>query len=326
MERRLMAAAAVVGVMAGMALGDGATSFDSELEGWTAEGLPPELQPPHPASDYTVGGITFFDVDYPFNQNPLAVTPVWPVDGPLPDFPGESAEGEPFPIWTFETGPTGQSGVEGYFYLDFRTHGTMVENADALVEDFDGAFTRPNLLIVGSGFYPGDNFNLSLMTSLKMTTGEVERYARFDAIYMDGDAGVWADVWVTLDALREGVVVATDEFQIGWSGDGRLHLSAREMSISGVEFDTLHLYCHKQGVVTPGDVFTRACVMLDNIEIRSQPPCAADIDGTPGVDVFDLLAYLDLWFSGDAAADKDGVAGIDVFDLLGYLDGWFAGC
>src|SRR5690606_39168863 len=109
-------------------------------------------------------------------------------------------------------------------------------------------------------------------------------------------------------------------------GDGRLHLSAREMSVSGVEFDTLHLYAHKDGIVTPGDVFTRAPVFIDNVEILSQPPCAADIHGTPGVNVFDLLAYLDLWFPADPAADMDGVAGVDVFDLLAYLDLWFAGC
>src|SRR5690606_34946350 len=58
------------------------------------------------------------------------------------------------------------------------------------------------------------------------------------------------------------------------------------------------------------------------------PACAADLDGTGGVDVFDLLAYLDLWFAADVAAERTGddPAVIDVFDLLVYLDAWFAGC
>lgn len=51
-------------------------------------------------------------------------------------------------------------------------------------------------------------------------------------------------------------------------------------------------------------------------------PCEAD-GNAGGVDVFDLLAYLDLWFAGDAAADIDGAAGVDVFDLLAFLDCWF---
>jgi hypothetical protein len=56
--------------------------------------------------------------------------------------------------------------------------------------------------------------------------------------------------------------------------------------------------------------------------------CAADLTGDGGVDVFDLLAYLDLWFVTDAAAERTGdePAAIDVFDLLAYLGGWFAGC
>jgi hypothetical protein len=56
--------------------------------------------------------------------------------------------------------------------------------------------------------------------------------------------------------------------------------------------------------------------------------CPADLDGGGGVDVFDLLAYLDLWFTGSADAERtgDAPAAVDVFDLLVYLDGWFAGC
>jgi hypothetical protein len=52
-------------------------------------------------------------------------------------------------------------------------------------------------------------------------------------------------------------------------------------------------------------------------------PCLCELDGVGGVDVFDLLAYLDLWFDGAAAADLDAVPGVDVFDLLVFLDCWF---
>jgi hypothetical protein len=49
---------------------------------------------------------------------------------------------------------------------------------------------------------------------------------------------------------------------------------------------------------------------------------AADTNGDLAVDVFDLLAFLDAWFSGAADRNPDGVT--DVFDLLDYLDAWFA--
>lgn len=58
-----------------------------------------------------------------------------------------------------------------------------------------------------------------------------------------------------------------------------------------------------------------------------QDRCACERMGdTPIiVDVFDLLAYLDVWFSGDAAAELtgDSPASVDVFDLLAFLDCWF---
>ncbi len=51
--------------------------------------------------------------------------------------------------------------------------------------------------------------------------------------------------------------------------------------------------------------------------------CGCEFDGSAGVDVFDLLAYLDLWFASAPAANIDTVPGVDVFDLLFFLDCWF---
>ncbi len=68
------------------------------------------------------------------------------------------------------------------------------------------------------------------------------------------------------------------------------------------------------------------------LPVPSSPgtPCSAELtdDQPPHVDVFDLLAYLDLWFDADAAAERtdDAPPQIDVFDLLDYLDAWFEGC
>jgi hypothetical protein len=51
--------------------------------------------------------------------------------------------------------------------------------------------------------------------------------------------------------------------------------------------------------------------------------CLCEFDGAEGVNVFDLLAYLDRWFTEAPRADVDGVPGVDIFDLLTMLDCWF---
>lgn len=75
-----------------------------------------------------------------------------------------------------------------------------------------------------------------------------------------------------------------------------------------------------------GESFEQGTYRIQLTGVSSPPACSADLDGSGAVDVFDLLAYLDLWFAADPSADLDGAAGVDVFDLLTYLDGWFAGC
>ena len=54
--------------------------------------------------------------------------------------------------------------------------------------------------------------------------------------------------------------------------------------------------------------------------------CLADHDESGGVDFFDLLSFLDDWFSLGVCADIDGSGQVDFFDLLAFLDRWFAGC
>ncbi len=92
------------------------------------------------------------------------------------------------------------------------------------------------------------------------------------------------------------------------------------------------------------DPFTRDCNcndVLDACEIAAGTAVDANGDGLldacqtcpcdmnnpyDGVDVFDLLAYLDLWFAGAPNANFNLDGGVDVFDLLAYLDCWFEGC
>ena len=57
------------------------------------------------------------------------------------------------------------------------------------------------------------------------------------------------------------------------------------------------------------------------------PSCPADLTGDGVVDIFDLLAYLDLYTVQDPGADLSEPFGtVDLFDLLEFADLYQAGC
>ena len=78
-------------------------------------------------------------------------------------------------------------------------------------------------------------------------------------------------------------------------------------------------------IVSDGDIHPNAAGYnaIAQLMIPSCP-CEFTGDQPAEVDVLDLLAYLDHWFTLAVPADLDGSGGIDVFDLLAYLDCWFA--
>lgn len=59
--------------------------------------------------------------------------------------------------------------------------------------------------------------------------------------------------------------------------------------------------------------------------VRATIGLASDYDHDGGVDVFDLLTYLDLWFAGSPRADLQPAAAIDLADLRAFIDCWFTG-
>ena len=62
------------------------------------------------------------------------------------------------------------------------------------------------------------------------------------------------------------------------------------------------------------------------LDLRAVPACPCERTCDDVTDVFDLLAYLDLWFALDPAANLDDDPAINVSDLLAYLDCWFTSC
>lgn len=55
-------------------------------------------------------------------------------------------------------------------------------------------------------------------------------------------------------------------------------------------------------------------------------PCAPDLDGSGGLDLFDFLAFTNLFNAQDPAADWNADGAFDLFDFLGFVNSFNAGC
>src|SRR5690606_18848029 len=129
------------------------------------------------------------------------------------------------------------------------------------------------------------------------------------------------DDLITVQYLGGGVRVLISQ------GDGTFGLSnvfatgARPRSIAAADLNGDGV----TDVVVANQIGNSVTTLLSQC-VGTAPICLCETDGNDAqLDVFDLLAYLDLWFAGDAAAEMTGddPALVDVFDLLAFLDCWF---
>jgi hypothetical protein len=54
--------------------------------------------------------------------------------------------------------------------------------------------------------------------------------------------------------------------------------------------------------------------------------CVADFNNNGSVNVLDIFAFLNTWFSGSLNADFNHSGGLTVQDIFDFLNAWFAGC
>lgn len=116
---------------------------------------------------------------------------------------------------------------------------------------------------------------------------------------------------------------------IGWFGHGAFTADFTTDAFNGVTVDGdfglyLVILTFSSPATVMGGQFTNSYIEVEYTPGPGPLPCPADLTGDRVIDVFDLLAYLDLWFAGELAADLDMSEAVDVFDLLAYLDLWFA--
>lgn len=149
--------------------------------------------------------------------------------------------------------------ADGIFGLG---HEVIVENATLFYNDFPGWGSANNALTFGTSFVVGDNVSLGALSTVNMALDSVADFASVEIAYYEN--GPWGGIVYHLDGLMGGSVVASDSFSISDLG-GRDGIALSTLSVSGAEFDSLHLYA------TFGSDYSGPRALLDNLTINSVP-------------------------------------------------------
>ena len=115
----------------------------------------------------------------------------------------------------------------------------IIERAVPFYNDFPDYGSPVNTMTFGSSFVTGDNLSIGALASVWMDMPSVSNSVSFDIGFYE--RGPWGGIQWRLEALRNGSVVGSDSITIASGGD-RDNPTADSMSISGVEFDQLHLF------------------------------------------------------------------------------------
>ncbi len=138
----------------------------------------------------------------------------------------------------------------------------IIERATFFYNDFPDYGSPDNSLTFGQAFIPGDNLTIGPLASIWLDLDSVGSAVSLDLAYLEN--GPWGDIEYILEARRNDVVVGTDSFLISNLG-GRDNATFRAMSISGVEFDELHLYAWLN------NDYSAPRGMIDNLSITTVP-------------------------------------------------------
>ncbi len=195
----------------------------------------------------------------------------------------------------------------------------IIERATYFFDDFPDYGSRENVLTFGRAFIPGPNLSLGALASIWMDLDQVGNAAMLDLGYYEN--GPWGGIEYILEARLGGQVVATDSFVIA-DGGGRDNPTFATLSISGVEFDQLHLYGWLNGE------YTAPRGIVDDLFITHLQTGDLNCDGA--IDAFDIepfiLALLDP--AGYAVAypdcdrdlaDINGDSAVDAFDVEPFV-------
>lgn len=197
----------------------------------------------------------------------------------------------------------------------------LVENATFLYNDFPAWGSPVNSLTFGNAYIVGDNLSIGRISSVTMDLDQPMEAASFDMVYYEN--GPWGGIVFHLDALLDGVVVASDSFTIADAG-GRDNVAFGTLSVAAAEFNGLKFYARY------GDEYSLPRAMIDDLTLTpvSGGACATDFDGSGVVNSSDISAFLTGWLAdlgnGTLFADFDGSGTVNSSDISAFLTAWLA--
>lgn len=142
----------------------------------------------------------------------------------------------------------------------------IIEQARLFYLDFPDYGSPNNSMTFGQAFIPGDNLTIGPLASIWLDLDVVGNAVSFDLAYLEN--GPWGGIEYVLEAFRNGTSVGSNSFVIDNQG-GRDNGAFRTMSITGVEFDQLHLY----GWLN--NEYTAPRGMIDDLSIVTVPEPSA---------------------------------------------------
>ena len=151
-------------------------------------------------------------------------------------------------------------------------------------------------VLVSASIYPTPVFVSYWMQHRSVETGET-----LEIEYRDS-----AGVWQTFETIVS-------------NGNNPLGFAAREFELNQAAYsDTFRLRFNAMGD-DANDLW-----FIDDISISDR--CLADINGDGAIDIFDFLAYQDLFVTSSPRADLTGDGSFDIFDFLMYQNMFVTGC
>ena len=126
-----------------------------------------------------------------------------------------------------------------------------------------------------------------------------------------GEPGTVAYIWTADTGARPLGEVLVDEFGLGAALAGWKLQTASDISGDG-------------RVIAGTGVNPDGC--LQTYVVRLPGGCEADITGNGELNIFDFLAFQNLFDDGDVRADFDGDGALTIFDFLAFQTAFDAGC
>ncbi len=151
----------------------------------------------------------------------------------------------------------------------------IIEDATYFYDDFPDYGSPNNSLTFGLSYIGGPNLTIGPLASLWMDLDELSNAASLDLGYYEN--GPWGGIEYHLEALQDDAVVASDSFVISDLG-GRDNPTFATLSVSGADFDQLHLFAWYDGT------YSMPRGMIDDLSITAVPePGVLALLGLSGV-------------------------------------------